>query len=108
MNTRQIVLLVLGSLALVGAFLALTTDVFAHGVNCGTGLVRRNTDALILETGDFAEDDFQAEVVRGACGQQIMRSRVITAAAAVAAAGLFVASRRAGQVRDRFPGDPIV
>jgi len=105
---RRVILTVAGVLFLIPAFFFLTTDLFVGDVNCGTAMVPRDTDALVLQTGDLIEDDFAAEALRGECSQRVFRNRVITIGMVGLAVALFVAASRSKPKDERFPGDPIV
>ena len=108
MNAQRLILIVLGVAFLVAAFFFLTTDLLVGDVNCGTAMVPRDTDSLVLQTGDIIEDDFTAEVVRNECGQKVFRNRIITLGFVVAAIITFTIAATVKPRHERFPGDPIV
>ena len=108
MTIQRVILIAAGLLFAIPAFFFLTTDVLVGDVNCGTAMVQRDTDSLILQTGDPIEDDFSAQVLRDECAQKVFRNRIITLSLIVVAVTLFVLAARSKPRGERFPGDPIV
>jgi hypothetical protein len=108
MTVRRVILIAAGLLFAVPAFFFLTTDLLVDNVNCGTAMVPRDTDSLVLQTGDPIEDDFTAQVLRDECSQNVFRNRIITLSLVLVATTLFILAARSKPDNERFPGDPIV
>jgi hypothetical protein len=108
MNRTKFLLLFLAALLLVAAFFFGTTDRFAGRNNCGAALFPKDTEQLVQQSGDPIEDDFEAEILRDQCGQEILRQRLLTGLFVVLAVVAIVVAFRLRPPPERFPGDPIV
>ncbi|HKY14274.1 MAG TPA: hypothetical protein VJM33_05080 [Microthrixaceae bacterium] len=108
MRPLRLVLFILAAVCLVVTFFLATSDVFEEDRNCGAALWPKDTSRIAQETGDIADDDFNAEVLRKQCSQKLLEQRLATAAALAVSIVLVILALRARTREERFPGDPIV
>lgn len=108
MRPLRIVLFAIAVICLGAGFVVATRDVFVGKSNCGAALWARDTNNVTQQTGDLADDDFAAEVLRKQCSRDLFRQRVAMIAILGAGIGLLVIAIRMRDPEERFPGDPIV
>ena len=108
MRPLRIVFFALAAICLVAAFVLGTSDVFEGDRNCGAALWPKDTSRIAQETGDIADDDFNAEVLRKQCSREVFEQRVATVGAFAGSIVFVFLAIRTRSREERFPGDPIV
>lgn len=104
---RRVVLLAAAGLILVATMWVGTADVHQGASNCGSALVARDPTNLLVGSGDQADDDEAAALLRQECGRVIQRQRVVVGLMVAAAVTVAALSTR-GPRRRSLPGDPVV
>jgi len=108
LSLRRPILLIICTVAVVGALLLATSDVHAEHENCGSAILPRDTSSIGLDTGNIARDEFSVEEVAADCGHLILRQRYLLGLLVVVAIAAGVASGRVDREPPQFPGDPVV
>lgn len=96
----------LGLLAIACGLLSLyvaTSDVHYQDRNCGTPVLRTDTTALSVNSGDVGADQYAQDALVTNCDQLILRQRFLAGLPAAVAIGAVVVGR---SVRDRKPRPP--